>query len=239
MPKSIVVEKTAFTLPVIQILSSDIAIIHKELVQLHSNEDENYSIPCVLSITECFEPAFLARLLDILRQFNLIAIGVKTEDKLLSEQADFAGLAVFNNNMNQPDLFGVSKALSVQSDSTTENRPSNDDMSPKIHHGNVRFGEQVYAEGCDLIVLGDIEAGAEVIADGNIYIGGSLNGRAYAGNSGSMNPDEVCVKAYVFEPELISVVGFYQLKNDISESYLGLNIEVRFKNNKLDYYLIE
>ncbi|GAB6070351.1 septum site-determining protein MinC [Thiomicrorhabdus hydrogeniphila] len=238
MSKSIVVEKTDFTLPVIQILNSDIQIIHKELVQLQSNEGENYSIPCVLSITECFEPTFLARLLDILRQFNLIAIGLKTEDKILSEQADFAGLAVFNNNMNQADLFGVSKSLSVQNSSNTENMSSGD-KSPKIHQGNVRFGEQVYAEGCDLIVLGDIEHGAEVIADGSIYIGGSLNGRAYAGNSGTMNMDAICVQAYVFEPELISIVGFYQLKNDISDHYLGLNIEARFNHNKLEYSLKE
>lgn len=241
MTKNIAVQKTDFNLPVILVLHCDIDLITHDLKQYVSEEQEVYAIPCVLSIKECSEPTFLARLLDVLRQLNFIAIGIKTEDSMLSEQADFAGLAVFNDKLSQLDLFDTGEQSSSFTPNFTieQNQPELDipDKPPYIHHGNVLYGDQVHAEGSDLIVLGNVESGGEVIADGSIYIGGSLNGRAYAGNSGSMNVDLIALKAYVFEPELVSVVGFYQLKEDISDKYLGLPVEVRFKNQKLDYML--
>ncbi|WP_321323451.1 septum site-determining protein MinC [Thiomicrorhabdus sp.] len=237
MSKTISVHKTDFTLPVILVLDCDINQISHDLKQYVSEEQDAYSIPCVLSIKECSEPTFLARLLDVLRQLNFIAVGIKTEDPILSEQADFSGLAVFNDKLNQFDLFNDSKQSASLTKSSSHIELDSANASPYIHHGNVFHGEQIYAEGRDLIVLGNVESGAEVVADGSIYIGGSLNGRAYAGNAGSMNMDQIAVRAYVFEPDLVSIVGFYQLKEDISDKYLGLPVEVRFKNQKLDYSL--
>ena len=46
---------------------------------------------------------------------------------------------------------------------------------------NVRAGQRIYAQGSDLIVSGHVNAGAEVLADGNIHIYGTLRGRAVAG----------------------------------------------------------
>ena len=48
----------------------------------------------------------------------------------------------------------------------------------------IRTGQQVYAENADLIVLGLVNEGAEVIADGHIHIYAPLRGRALAGASG-------------------------------------------------------
>src|SRR3990167_8910890 len=45
----------------------------------------------------------------------------------------------------------------------------------------IRAGTQVYAKNSDLIVLGSVNSGAEVIADGNIHVYGPLRGRALAG----------------------------------------------------------
>ncbi|HBK57564.1 MAG TPA: septum site-determining protein MinC, partial [Xanthomonadales bacterium] len=44
-----------------------------------------------------------------------------------------------------------------------------------------RSGQQVYAEGGDLVLTGQVGAGAEVIADGSIHVYGPLRGRALAG----------------------------------------------------------
>ena len=45
----------------------------------------------------------------------------------------------------------------------------------------LRSGQRVYARGGDLVVLGLVSHGAEVIADGNIHVYGPLRGRAIAG----------------------------------------------------------
>ena len=48
----------------------------------------------------------------------------------------------------------------------------------------LRSGQQVYAKGCDLVVLAAVNNGAEVIADGSIHIYAPLRGRAVAGEIG-------------------------------------------------------
>jgi septum site-determining protein MinC len=47
--------------------------------------------------------------------------------------------------------------------------------------GSVRGGQQVYGGGCGVTVLGSVHPGGEVIADGDIHVLGTLDGRALAG----------------------------------------------------------
>jgi len=49
---------------------------------------------------------------------------------------------------------------------------------PQLMTRPVRSGQQVYARETDLIVMGQVGAGAEVIADNHIHIYGALRGRA-------------------------------------------------------------
>lgn len=70
----------------------------------------------------------------------------------------------------------------------------------------VRSGQRVYAQGCDLVVMGQVSAGAEVIADGHVHIYGVLRGRALAGASGDTSAR---IHSTCFEPELVSVAGYY------------------------------
>lgn len=72
----------------------------------------------------------------------------------------------------------------------------------------VRTGQQVYAEGADLIVLGMVSEGAEVIADGNIHIYAPLRGRAQAGQSGDKSA-RIFVQS--MQAELVSVAGIYRV----------------------------
>jgi septum site-determining protein MinC len=71
----------------------------------------------------------------------------------------------------------------------------------------LRSGQRVYARGGDLVILGVVSHGAEVIADGNIHIYGPLRGRAIAGASGDT---EARIFAGAMEPELISIAGTYR-----------------------------
>jgi septum site-determining protein MinC len=45
----------------------------------------------------------------------------------------------------------------------------------------LRSGQQAYAKGGDLVVQAAVNAGAEVLADGNIHVYGPLRGKAVAG----------------------------------------------------------
>ncbi|MEJ7138723.1 septum site-determining protein MinC [Amphibiibacter pelophylacis] len=78
---------------------------------------------------------------------------------------------------------------------------------PLVIDRMVRSGQRVYARGRDLIVLGTVNPGAEVIADGSIHVYAALRGKAIAGARG--NP-QARVFALGLSPELISIAGIYR-----------------------------
>ena len=57
-----------------------------------------------------------------------------------------------------------------------------------------------------------MSAGAEVIADGNIHIYGTLSGKAIAGAMGDLNAQVFC---HSLSPELISIAGIYKLSDEL------------------------
>ncbi|KAF2068737.1 hypothetical protein CYY_009941 [Polysphondylium violaceum] len=77
---------------------------------------------------------------------------------------------------------------------------------PTIINGSLRSGQQAYARNGDLIVMGNISSGAEAIADNNIYIFGTLKGRANAGVTGNKSSKIIANK---FQAELISIASVY------------------------------
>jgi len=100
---------------------------------------------------------------------------------------------------------------------------------PMLLDKPVRSGQQVYAKGCDLIVTANVGEGAEVIADGNIHIYGSLRGRALAGAQGDHSARIFCQK---LEAELVSIAGSFKLKDSINENVLGKPVHICLKDDE-------
>jgi septum site-determining protein MinC len=74
--------------------------------------------------------------------------------------------------------------------------------------GPLRSGQRVYARSSDLIVMGVVSRGAEVIADGNIHIYGPLRGKAMAGARG-----DAAARIFTtgFDAELVAIAGIYRV----------------------------
>jgi septum site-determining protein MinC len=71
----------------------------------------------------------------------------------------------------------------------------------------LRSGQQAYAKGGDLIVHAAVNAGAEVLADGNVHVYGPLRGKAIAGSRGNT---EARIFTTCLEAELIAIAGVYR-----------------------------
>jgi septum site-determining protein MinC len=94
----------------------------------------------------------------------------------------------------------------------------------------LRSGQQIYAKG-DLIVLGLVSYGAEVIAEGNIHIYAPLRGRALAGVHGNHDARIFCT---CLEPELISIAGIYRTsENPLPAELLGKSVQIRLADERL------
>ena len=103
----------------------------------------------------------------------------------------------------------------------------------------VRSGQCVtHAEG-DVIVIGSVGSGAEIIAAGSIHIYGALRGRAMAGAYGDESARIFCRK---LEAELIAINGLYQTSDEIEARMrlqpvsLNLDLESAFTKRRAEAY---
>jgi len=94
----------------------------------------------------------------------------------------------------------------------------------------VRSGQQIYAEGADLIVMAQVSEGAEVLADGHIHIYGTLRGRALAGVKGDESARIFCQQ---LEAELVSVAGNFVLQDALPKDLLKKPAQISLKGEKV------
>jgi septum site-determining protein MinC len=99
-----------------------------------------------------------------------------------------------------------------------------------LHTGTVRSGQQVYAQGRDLIVTATVGAGAEVIADGSLHVYGALRGRALAGAQGDTAARIFCRE---FQAELVAIAGHFKVMEEIPAALRGRPVQVRLDGEAL------
>ena len=87
----------------------------------------------------------------------------------------------------------------------------------------VRSGQTITNPDGDVIILGSVASGAEVVAAGSIHVYGSLRGRALAGAYGNESARVFCRR---FEAELIAVSGNYLLAQDAESRLRDLPVQV-------------
>ncbi|MGH8216420.1 MAG: septum site-determining protein MinC [Rhodanobacteraceae bacterium] len=97
-------------------------------------------------------------------------------------------------------------------------------------HGSVRTGQQVYARGADLVVVGPVANGAEALADGNVHVYGSLRGRAFAGALGDKTARIFCSE---FHAEIISIAGHYRVFEELPTEFAGRSVQIWLEHDKL------
>jgi septum site-determining protein MinC len=100
----------------------------------------------------------------------------------------------------------------------------------RMQRGNVRSGQQLYAENCDLTVMATVGAGAEVIADGSIHIYGTLRGRALAGAQGNTAARIFCRD---FHAELVAIAGHYKVLDDVPDNLRGKAVQVWLEQDQI------
>ncbi len=150
---------------------------------------------------------------SLLRRYGLQPVAVRGAPEQHADGARKAGLAVLPPDSGKPS----SAASRV---STTEAPPPEAPAAapqvepPPTAAGRtmvidrpLRSGQQIYARGADLVVIGGVSNGAEVIADGNIHCYGPLRGRAIAGAQGDQ---QARIFTTSLGAELVSIAGVFR-----------------------------
>ena len=108
--------------------------------------------------------------------------------------------------------------------------PAKGSADAKIVNEPVRAGQQIYAKNADLIVLAQVQPGAELMADGNIHVYSSLRGRAHAGVGGNSSARIFCRS---MEAQLISIAGIYLVNEEIEQQFLGQPVHIGCQNETI------
>ncbi|MDY6798202.1 MAG: septum site-determining protein MinC, partial [Pseudomonadota bacterium] len=82
----------------------------------------------------------------------------------------------------------------------------------------------------DLIILAPVQAGAEVLAAGNIHVYGPLRGRALAGIHGAESARVFCQS---LEAELVSIAGHYKISEDLQDHGWKTPVQIRLQGDVL------
>lgn len=155
------------------------------------------------------------RLCTELREHSMIPIGVRGATKTLQKMAIEAGLAI------------LPSSTSTETKSAQQTPPH---PSSLIINQPVRSGQQVLADKGDLIIVGAVGRGSELLAHGNIHVYGPLRGRALAGINGNKQARIFC---HQLDAELVSIAGQYQTNEHLPKLPDNKPIQIYLDNDKL------
>lgn len=173
-----------------------------------------------------------AGLYDLLRKQGLIPVGVRHGSPERQAAAVMAGLPVLPEQ--RPTVSSSGSSQGGESSTHRNTEPAAEKLTPprrsRVHTLPVRSGQQIYAADGDLVILGAISPGAEVLADGNIHIYGPLRGRALAGVKGDTQARIFCQS---LEAELVSIAGQYRVIEQLDASKQGKFVQIYLLDERL------
>lgn len=184
-------------------------------------------------------------LAETLRRLGLVPIGVRGGVEGQSERVIQAGLGLLPAIKAERTVAASTEEQSSESVSLDEkNKPeASDDVpsqaakvaSTKVITLPVRSGQQVFAPDGDLIVLSSVNAGAEVLAAGNIHVYGALRGRAMAGIHGNTTARIISLQC---NPELVAVAGEYVVNESLDETLLNHSVLISLEDGRLKFDVV-
>lgn len=197
-----------FTLTVLELYTTNLSLLSDMLSSKVQQAPRFFqSTPVAIDLSRLVDPTNkldFSALIQTIREHGLIPIGIHGGSVEQQTLALSAGLGVLHHLKDESDAHNRT--------ALTTNTSEGPAQPTKVITSPVRSGQQIYAQGGDLLILAPVSTGAEVIADGHIHIYGPLRGRALAGVSGNEQARIFCDS---LEAELVSIAGYYKVNENL------------------------
>ena len=210
-----------FTLTVLRLFQSDPTAIERHLAEKIKQAPSFFNnTPVVIdleALADSKEGVDFKGLYELLRGRGMIPVGIRNGSPKQHAAARRAGLPVLPESRSG----GGPK------------KPDPPEPTPartRVVAHSVRSGQEVYVADGDLIVLGAVSAGADVMADGNIHVYGPLRGRALAGVKGDVDTWIFC---QLLEAQLVSIAGRYEVYEQLDASERGKAVQIHLREERL------
>lgn len=233
-------KSSTFFVPVLVLYDNDLpAIEHMLREKIRQAPDFFKSSPLIFDVqalNKQNQDVDIVMLVDFLRNLGLFPIGIRGGNEQQNKQALelFITVDAIRDNYNA--------SAEIQKTVTEEPAPKPEPVAQAAISANVpappattlisqpiRSGQRIYAAG-DLVVLSQVSAGAEIMAEGNIHVYNTLRGRALAGVQGNKSARIFC---YDLQAELISIAGDYKTSEDIDEGLRKKPVQIYLQDRAL------
>lgn len=208
---SIELKGSTFTLPVLYLNQSEPQQLIEQLQQKIAQAPNLLThASIIVNLSQLDAQTDVVALTQVIESSGLHVVGYSGCDKQQRRRLQDLGLLVLNEG----------KAALTEPAA----------LAPLYLTTPLRSGQQVYAKNRDIVVTSLVSTGAEIIADGNIYIFSTLRGKAIAGADGNHQAQIFCTQ---LEAELISIAGNYWLSDQIPLEFYKKSAQIKLLDNQL------
>jgi septum site-determining protein MinC len=116
-----------------------------------------------------------------------------------------------------------------------QTKDSTSRSTPYLFKGTVRSGQVIEHDG-DIVIIGDVNYGGQVIATGDVYVMGTLRGIAHAGANGDR---DAIVAAVYFQPTQIRIADVISRSPDSGANTLLNGTEMEFAYLRNDQMAVD
>lgn len=177
----------------------------------------------------------LPGLMRVCRHHGLRTLAIRAsriEDIAAAIAIDLPVLPPSNARERPVELPAATEAKPVEKPAEPASPPAPSVQPTRVITQPVRGGQQIYAQGGDLVVISSVSSGAELLADGNIHVYGPMRGRALAGIKGDSKARIFCQQ---LGAELISIAGQYKVSEDLRRDPLwGASVQISLSQDVLN-----
>ena len=229
-------KSSTFSVPVLVVASDDLAVIEQQLQEKTSLAPEFFkNSPVVLDFQEINKRGYdidIVALTDTIRKAGLLPIGIRGGNVQQNKQALELLIPVYSmhsgsvsvENKKQKTIVPV-----IETKTDVDVGIETDATATTLITQPIRSGQRIYAAG-DLVILSQVSAGAEIMAEGNIHVYNILRGRALAGVRGN---SEARIFCFDLQAELISIAGNYKISEDLDESVQNKPVQIYLQDQAL------
>jgi len=223
-------KSSVVTVPVLKLLSTDINVVTLQIREKIKQAPEFFkNSPLLIDLQAVQEQELnLPLLVDAIRNAEILPIGIRGGAQELKQIAKDLSLPV----MSLPSR--TASANLPTSTKETKLTPVAPNPSPKekdepaaviestLIDQPIRSGQRIYVKG-DLTITAQVSPGAEIMAEGNIHVYGTLRGRVMAGVQGNEKARIFCSD---LQAELVSIAGNYRISEDIEEAIRNIPVQI-------------
>lgn len=232
-------KSSTFFVPVLMLYNNDLpAIEHALQEKIRQAPDFFRNSPLVFDVHALNKYNYdldIVTFIDFLRKLGLFPIGIRGGNEQQNEQAQklFITIDVIRDSASaepqKPAVDEPARKSEPVEQTVAPSEPAPAPSATTLITQPIRSGQRIYAAG-DLVILSQVSAGAEIMAEGNIHVYNTLRGRALAGVQGNKDARIFC---FDLQAELISIAGDYKTSEDFDEDLRKKPVQIYLQDRAL------